>query len=122
MEAFAPIANVSKSEVRVSQRLKDIQFAKQWQSCGVLPKAEIAFHRLLNSSSDPVEEIMLKFELGSIKQKMNKLQEAETIFQEALATAEALKGREKEHTKLVWCNAKERSCLRLRSICGSPSR
>ena len=96
---------VSKSEVTVtvSQKLKDIQFAIECKRRGDLPKAELAFHRLLDSTSNPLTllEITLKFELGCVKQKMNKLQEAETIFQEALVTAEALKGREKECSAIL---------------------
>ena len=86
----------SKSEVTVSQKLIEIEYVMACRDRGELTKAELGFQRLLDSNSDPVEEIMLKFELGRVKQKMNKLQEAGTIFLEALATAEAQQDCEKE--------------------------
>ena len=79
----------------VSQKLTETEHVMACTDRGELTKAELGFQQLLDSNSDPVEEIMLKFELGRVKQKMNKLQEAETIFLEALATAEA-RGCEKE--------------------------
>ena len=90
--------STSNTDFTVNPQVIEIQSVLGCIGRGELTQAESGLQRLVNSADPdkPKKRSMLKFELGKVKRKMRKLEEAETEFKEARMTIETQRGCEKQ--------------------------